>query len=225
MAPHDRFRTISAAAPAGVWEPDMARLCLAENRRKRLLSGSVITGSPPNRNPTMPSLPISLCPGGTCLRGVLVVGHRRRVGPSNHDCCIGWQRRSFGATRDVLPPLVVNGIQCIVRGGTAWWRLPVEFWSTGTVYAVFARKDLCTKLAQKLIAMVCGSGFRRTPSALAGTRNPTIRCSLRYRIPDEVPQGFALAHAAVVRCRGTRRQHRRARYRPPGYRRQSSGPA
>ena len=100
----------------------------------------MITGSPPNRNPTMPSSPISLRPGDMVARCTRRRSPTQSGCPSNHDCCIGWQRRSFGATRDVLPPLVVNGIQCIVRGGTAWWRLPVEFWSTGTVSAVFARK-------------------------------------------------------------------------------------
>jgi len=71
----------------------------------------------------MSSSSISLCPG-TWLRGVLVAGHRRRVRPSNPDFLHQRRGRSREVTREVVLPLTVDGIQYIMRGGTAWWRLP-----------------------------------------------------------------------------------------------------
>src|SRR5262249_48362851 len=63
-----------------------AGVCLAENRRSRLLVGSVISKSPPRpgahnaiNDLAMPVVPAP-CGGRTWLRAVLVVGDRRRVG-------------------------------------------------------------------------------------------------------------------------------------------------
>jgi hypothetical protein len=62
-------------------------VCLAENRKSRLLVGSVITKSPPRpgaHNAIIADLAMPVVPaprgGRTWLRGVLVVGDRRRVG-------------------------------------------------------------------------------------------------------------------------------------------------
>ncbi|ELB93301.1 hypothetical protein Rwratislav_09668 [Rhodococcus wratislaviensis IFP 2016] len=150
-----------------VFENPIWHACASENR---LLIGSVITRSPTQREPNVIIVDF-VVPGDMVARCT-----RRRSptqsGPLDSRFLHQWRGRSREVTREVLLPLIVDGIQYIMRGGAAWWRLPVEFWSTGTVSAVFARKRPCTKLAQKLIARVCGSGFRRTRLHSTGHRNP-----------------------------------------------------
>ena len=124
----------------------MVGVCLAENRRSRLLVGSVITKSPPRpgaHNAIIADLAMPVVPaprgGRTWLRGVLVVGDRRRVGdPRTAVACAGQHGRPRRTTREALPPCD-DAILYIVRGGIAWRQLPVQFPSAGTVYAVFAR--------------------------------------------------------------------------------------
>ena len=89
-----------------------AGVCLAENRRSRLLVGSVITKSPPRpgaHNAIIADLAMPVVPaprgGRTWLRGVLVVGDRRRVGdPRTAVACAGQHGRPRRATREALPP-------------------------------------------------------------------------------------------------------------------------
>lgn len=87
-------------------------MCLAENRRSRLLVGSVITKSPPRpgaHNAIIADLAMPVVPaprgGRTWLRGVLVVGDRRRVGdPRTAVACAGQHGRPRRTTREALPP-------------------------------------------------------------------------------------------------------------------------
>ena len=89
-----------------------AGVCLAENRRSRLLVGSVITKSPPRpgaHNAIIADLAMPVVPaprgGRTWLRGVLVVGDRRRVGdPRTAVACAGQHGRPRRTTREALPP-------------------------------------------------------------------------------------------------------------------------
>ena len=88
------------------------------------------------------AMPVVPAPRGgrTSLRGVLVVGDRRRVGdPRTAVACAGQHGRPRRTTREALPPVIVDAILDIVRGGIAWRQLPVEFPPAATGYAVFAR--------------------------------------------------------------------------------------
>src|SRR6478735_7164575 len=89
-----------------------AGVCLAEYRRSRLLVGSVITKSPPRpgaHNAIIADLAMPVVPaprgGRTWLRGVLVVGDRRRVGdPRTAVACAGQHGRPRRTPREALPP-------------------------------------------------------------------------------------------------------------------------
>ena len=124
-----------------------AGVCLAEKRRSRLLVGSVITKSPPRpgaHNAIIADLAMPVVPaprgGRTWLRGVLVVGDRRRVGdPRTAVACAGQHGRPRRTTREALPPCD-SGRHPVHRARWyAWRQLPVEFPPAATVYAVFAR--------------------------------------------------------------------------------------
>src|SRR5271166_2308025 len=89
-----------------------AGVCLAENRRSRLLVGSAITKSPPRpgaHNAIIADLALPVvpapCGGRTWVRCVLVVGDRRRVGdPRTAVACAGQHGRPRRTTREALPP-------------------------------------------------------------------------------------------------------------------------
>ena len=145
----------------------------------------------------MSSSSISLCPG-TWLRGVLVVGHRRRVGHSTRDFLHQRRGRSREVTREVLLPLILDGIQYIMRGGTAWWRLPVEFWSTGTVSAVFARKKSVHETRPETHRKGLRIWISTNPSALDGTPESArsgAACGTRSALST-----VREAHAPVLLC-------------------------
>ena len=115
------------------------------------------------------------------MRGVLVVGHRRRVGPSNRDFLHQWRGSSREVTREVVLPLIVEGIQYVVRGGTAWWRLPVEFWSTGTVCPRSSlAKDRARNSPRNSSQGSADLGFDEHVCTRRDTGIRTIRCNLRY---------------------------------------------
>ena len=90
----------------------MGGVCVAENRRSRLLVGSVITKSPPRpgaHNAIIADLAMPVVPaprgGRTWLRGVLVVGDRRTVGdPRTAVGCAGQHGRPRRTTREALLP-------------------------------------------------------------------------------------------------------------------------
>src|SRR3954469_25399449 len=90
----------------------MGGVCLAENRRSWFLVGSVITQSPPRPGAhnaiiadlAMPVVPAP-CGGRAWLRGVIVVGDRRRVGgPRTAVACAGQHGGPRRTTREALPP-------------------------------------------------------------------------------------------------------------------------
>src|SRR6476659_10452426 len=110
---HGRIGLVTSARfLESVCEPRWAGVCLAENRRSWLLVGSVITKSPPRpgaHNAIIADLamPVVPAPRGarTWLRGVLVVGDRRRVGaPRTAVACAGQHGRPRRTTREALPP-------------------------------------------------------------------------------------------------------------------------
>ncbi len=81
------------------------------------------------------------CGGRTWLRGVLVVGDRRRVGdPRTAVAAPGSTAGRGGRPEKHCRRVIMDAILYIVRGGIAWRQLPVEFPPAGTVYAVFARR-------------------------------------------------------------------------------------
>ena len=88
------------------------------------------------------AMPVVPAPRGgwTWLRGVLVVGDRRRVGdPRTAVACAGQHGRPRRTPEKYCRRVIVDAILYIARGGIAWRQLPVEFPPAGTVYAVFAR--------------------------------------------------------------------------------------
>ena len=122
-------------------------VCLAENRRSRLLVGSVITKSPPRpgaHNAIIADLAMPVVPA-----------HAAR----GHGCAV-YSSSVTDAQWAILEPLlpapgstagrggrpekhcrrvIVDAILYIAGGGIAWRQLPVEFPPAGTVSAVFAR--------------------------------------------------------------------------------------
>lgn len=159
----------------------MARLCLAENRRPWApdwVGDHRITAHAGVHNAITADL---VAPGGHVFVVYSSSVTDAEWAPRITIACTGWQRRSLEATRDVLPPLIVDGIQHIVGGGTAWGKLPVEFWSTGTVNAVSARRIPVHETRPETHR----NGLRiwistNTVCTRQDTGIRTIRCSLRY---------------------------------------------
>src|SRR5271166_693086 len=138
--PLDAVRFLGAIPAAAGSRHGVGGGCLAENRRSRLLVGSVITKSPPDQEPTMPSSPISPCP--SCPPHAA----------GGHGCAV-YSSSVTDAEWAILEPLlpapgstagrggrpekhcrrvIVDAILYIVRGGIAWRQLPVEFPPAGT---------------------------------------------------------------------------------------------
>src|SRR3954465_1075308 len=143
---HGRIGLVTSARfLESVCEPRWAGVCLAENRRSRLLVGSVITKSPPRpgtHNAIIADLAMPVVPaprgGRTWWRGVLVVGDQWAILEPLLPAPGSTAGRG-GRPEKHCRRLIVDAILYIVRGGIAWRQLPVEFPPAGTVYAVFAR--------------------------------------------------------------------------------------
>src|SRR6476660_4202803 len=116
---------------AGVW--------LAENRRSRLLVGSVIPSPRPDQEPTMPSSPISPCP--SCPPHA-AGGHGCAVYSSSvtdAEWAIlelllpapGTTAGRGGRPGKHCRRVIVDAILDIVRGGIAWRQLPVGHCQVG----------------------------------------------------------------------------------------------
>ncbi|MFF2112434.1 transposase [Rhodococcus koreensis] len=93
---------------------------------------------------------------------------------------------------------MVDAILYIVRGGTAWRQLPVEFPPAGTVYAVFARwahsgawQRILDALRDRLRVR---AGRDRCPTVRSSTRR---RCRLPIPCSDRAAAGMAAREPAA----------------------------
>ena len=165
-----------------------AGVCLAENRRSRLLVGSVITKSPPRpgaHNAIIADLAMPVVPaprgGRTWLRGVLVVGDRRRVGdPRTAVACAGQHGRPRRTTREALPPCD-SGRHPVHRA--RWYRV------AATAGGVPASRDGVRGLRPLGPQRGVAAHPRRAarPTGPGGTGARPRRSSTRRRYPPPTP--------------------------------------
>lgn len=141
------------------------------------------------------------------MRGVLVVGHRRRVGaPRIAIACTGGT--AGRGRRPEKNAAVDSGCHPVHRA--RWYRVAGNRrWSSGQpgrCTRSSPAKYLCTKLTQKLIAMVCRSGFRRTPSALHRTPESTrssAACGTRSALSTMRENSISSRHLTDLRAART----------------------